>query len=255
MADFEKHQCFLSVCYRFSTMPATRNQRPLAAQKLPRGGRHPLTQEAVAASQRARMLDAVARAVAQKGFAATTVADVIALAGVSRRTFYEQFPNIEDCFMAAYVEGMQSLLGAIRKAMRNVPEDDWRARTRVAIEAYLQALASRPEAAWAFSIEALGAGRQGLDRRAWVLSQWVAQWRALWTLRQRSEAGLLVIGDEPLLGLAGALEELVRECLRRHGASRLPQLAPAAVDLALAVLEGHSRLPATTARPRRRGAT
>lgn len=222
-------------------MPATRAQRPPAPLKLPRGGRHPLTQEAVATSQRTRMLGAVAQAVAQKGYAAATVADVIAIAGVSRRTFYEQFPNIEDCFMAAYVEGMQSLLGAIREAMRNVPEDDWRARTRVAIEAYLQALASQPDAAWAFSIEALGAGRQGLDQRAWVLSQWVAQWRALWALRQRSEPGLAPIADEPLLGLTGGLEEMVRECLRRRGARHLPQLAPAATDLALAVLEGHGR--------------
>jgi AcrR family transcriptional regulator len=223
-------------------MPATKTHRsPAPLPKLPRGGRHPLTQEAVASSQRTRMLGAVAQAVAQKGYAAATVADVIAIAGVSRRTFYEQFPNIEDCFMAAYVEGMQSLLGAIREAMRNVPEDDWRARTRVAIEAYLQALASRPDAAWAFSIEALGAGRQGLDQRAWVLSQWVAQWRALWALRQRSEPELAPIADEPLLGLTGGLEEMVRECLRRRGARHLAQLAPAATDLALAVLEGHSR--------------
>lgn len=201
------------------------------------------------------MLDAVARAVAQKSYAAATVADVIAIAGVSRRTFYEQFPNIEDCFMAAYVEGMQSLLGAIRQAMHGVPEDDWRARTRMAIEAYLQVLASRPEAAWAFSVEAVGTGRQGLDQRAWVLSQWVAQWRALWALRQRNEPSLEPIADEPLLALTGGLEELVRECLRKRGARHLQELAPAAIDLALAVLEGHSRhttTAATTAKPPRR---
>lgn len=195
------------------------------------------------------MLDAVARAVAQKGYAAATVADVIAIAGVSRRTFYEQFPNIEDCFMAAYVEGMQSLLGAIRQSMHGVPEDDWRARTRVAIEAYLQVLASRPEAAWAFSVEAVGTGRQGLDQRAWVLSQWVAQWRALWALRQRNEPSLEPIADEPLLALTGGLEELVRECLRKRGAHHLHELAPAAIDLALAVLEGHSRHATTAATP------
>jgi AcrR family transcriptional regulator len=206
----------------------------------------------VAASQRARLLDAVAHAVAQKGYVATTVADVIAIAGVSRRTFYEQFPNIEDCFMAAYVEGMQSLLGAIREAMRNVPEDDWRERTRVALQAYLQALASRPEAARAFSVEALGAGRQGLDQRAWVLSQWVAQWQALWALRQRNEPGLPTIADEPLLALTGGIEELVRECLRRRGAEHLPDLAPAATQLALAVLQGHGAATApAAAKPRR----
>ncbi|HEY3021063.1 MAG TPA: TetR family transcriptional regulator, partial [Solirubrobacteraceae bacterium] len=47
--------------------------------------------KAVWANQRARMLDAMARAVAAKGYARVSVADVVQLAGVSRRTFYEQF--------------------------------------------------------------------------------------------------------------------------------------------------------------------
>lgn len=217
-------------------MSATKSKRT-AAGKLARGGRHPLTQEAVVASQRARMLAAVAQAVAAKGYGATTVADVIAIAGVSRRTFYEQFPKIEDCFLAAYVEGMQELLAAIREAMRDVPGDDWRARSRIAIEAYLQALTAKPEAAWAYSVEALGAGRVALDQRAWVLAQWVAQWRALWELRRRNEPGLGAIADEPLLALVGGIEELVRECLRRQGAKKLTDLAAPASHFALAILE------------------
>ena len=65
-------------------MPATKTHRsPAPLPKLPRGGRHPLTQEAVASSQRTRMLGAVAQAVAQKGYAAATVADVIARAGLT----------------------------------------------------------------------------------------------------------------------------------------------------------------------------
>src|SRR5207249_11332900 len=53
---------------------------------LPRGP-HGLAREVVQASQRARMLDAMAEAVAEKGYGAVSVADVIARAGVSRKTF------------------------------------------------------------------------------------------------------------------------------------------------------------------------
>jgi len=214
------------------------SSRTKPPEKLPRGGRHPLTQEAVAASQRARMLEALARAVADKGFGKTTVADVIAIAGVSRRTFYEQFPKLEDCFLAAYQDGMQRLFSAIREALRGAPTADWRERTRLAIEAYLKALADHPDATWTFAVETLGAGRQALEQRAWVLKQWVAQWRALQALREQADPQAPKIADEQLLGIAGGIEEMVRECLRTKGAKKLPALAPAATTFALAVLAG-----------------
>ena len=53
-------------------------------EQLPRG-RHHLSREEVQASQRQRMLLAIAAAMADKGYAGTSVADVIKRAGVSRR--------------------------------------------------------------------------------------------------------------------------------------------------------------------------
>ena len=233
----EKHHCFYAVCYRFSIMCATaRKSKPAVPAKLPRGGRHPLTQQAVAASQRARMLAAVARVVADKGYATSTVADVIALAGVSRRTFYEQFAGIDDCFVAAYESGMRALFAAIRDALRQTPTDDWRERTRIAIDAYLRALAAMPDATWAFSIEALGANRKALEYRSRVIAQWVAQWRALQVLREHAEPRGAKVSDAQLLALVGGIEELVRGCLQRRGAARLPQLADEASAFALKVL-------------------
>jgi AcrR family transcriptional regulator len=222
-----------------ASKPSTRPfARPAAPHKLPRGGRHPLTQEAVAASQRERMLDAISHVVAAKGFRGATVADVIARAGVSRRTFYEQFDDLEACFLAAYERGMQGLFAAIRQALRDAPDDDWRARTRRAVHAYLQALAAAPELTWSFSIESLGAGAKTLERRGWVLDQWVAQWRALQTLRERADPASPRVSDSRLLALVGGIEELVRDCLRRRGADALPRLAAPVTDFALAALGG-----------------
>lgn len=199
---------------------------PARPAKLPRG-RHPLTQAAVAGSQRVRLLDAVARVVADKGYGAATVADVIALAGVSRRTFYEHFPGLEDCFLAAYEDGMRSLFGAIRTALVGVPRDDLALRAHVAIEAYLAAMASVPAAAWSFTVEVLGAGRRALDQRDWVMAQWVEQWRSFHQLRQHAQPGLADLSSAQLLALVGGMEELVRDQLRRHGAQSLPQIGPA----------------------------
>ncbi|MBX3586534.1 MAG: TetR/AcrR family transcriptional regulator [Ramlibacter sp.] len=219
-------------------MAASRSApRPAVPERaLPRGGRHPLTQEAVTASQRARLLDAMSHIAAAKGFKAATVADVIALAGVSRRTFYEQFDDMQACFLAAYERGMQALFGAIRRALRDTEALDWQARSRVAIRAYLQALAAAPEVTWAFSVETLGAGAQALERRGWVLDQWVAQWRALQALRERDDPQAPHVTDASLLAMVGGIEELVRDCLRRRGAAALPELADPVTHFVLAVM-------------------
>ena len=56
----------------------------------------------VAAAQRRRMLAAMVAAVAEKGYVAVAVADVVSRARVSRATFYEQFTDKSDCFLAAF---------------------------------------------------------------------------------------------------------------------------------------------------------
>ena len=70
-------------------------------RRLPHGP-NGMSREEVARNQRARMYGGMIEAVHEHGYPQTTVAHVIALAGVSRRAFYEQFPNKEACFLATY---------------------------------------------------------------------------------------------------------------------------------------------------------
>src|SRR2546427_8551210 len=84
------------------------------AEKLPRG-RHGLSREDVARSQRERMLRAMAEAVSENGYVNTPVAEVLRRAGVSRETFYEHFANKEECFLASYDAGASVLLEAMRE--------------------------------------------------------------------------------------------------------------------------------------------
>ena len=90
--------------------------RPPADPPLPRG-RHAAPREVVWESQRGRLLAAMAEVVAPKGYGAVAVRDVIARAGVSRKTFYEHFDNKEECFLAAYDAGVASMLAAIGDAI------------------------------------------------------------------------------------------------------------------------------------------
>ena len=88
------------------------------------------------------MLEAIAKAVAEKGYAATTVADVIDGAGVSRRTFYEQFEGKEECFLAAFDTGIGYLLSEMSRATRGV--GDWRERMNAGVRTMLAVLAADP---------------------------------------------------------------------------------------------------------------
>jgi AcrR family transcriptional regulator len=110
------------------------------------------------------MLRAVAEAVAEKGFAWVTVADVISRAGVSRETFYEHFSDKEECFVAALDEGAR-VLHEILAAVVAVAADDPVEKLDRVLKAYLNTLAGEPAFAKAFLIDAYGAGSHAIARR------------------------------------------------------------------------------------------
>jgi AcrR family transcriptional regulator len=78
----------------------TDKKSDLRRWRLPRG-RHGLPRELVARSQRERLLAAVVRVTASKGYESTSVADILEEAGVGRESFYELFEDKKDCLLAA----------------------------------------------------------------------------------------------------------------------------------------------------------
>src|SRR6266536_1610772 len=90
-------------------------------EPLPRGP-HSLPRDVVVRSQRTRMLRALIEVVAEKGYAATTVADVIGRAGVSRTTFYQQFKDKEDCFLVAYRKGADAQFRKVTEVVESATD-------------------------------------------------------------------------------------------------------------------------------------
>jgi len=115
--------------------------------------------------QRARLLEAMVRAVAEKGYEAATVADAVRLAKVSRGTFYELFSSKEACLLAAYQAGYEVLEQRIDEAIRDAA--DWRVELRLGIRAYLRVLSEDPLFARVYLIEAqvVPAQREAVMRR------------------------------------------------------------------------------------------
>jgi AcrR family transcriptional regulator len=188
-------------------------------------GRHRLTREAVQASQRGRLLFAIAQVVAEKGYGATTVADIVDRASVSRSTFYEQFPDKEACFIGAFNFGVEFVLGKMREAWERLEErDDWRTHVRSDLTTFLGVLASEPAFARALHVEVLAAGPAALAHRAKMFELFALRTKRVHALAREQDPRLPELPDSAFTLHTGGADEMVREWLRTRGAETLPEL-------------------------------
>ncbi len=118
--------------------------------------------DAVASNQRSRLIGAMIEEVAERGYAATTLARLVALAGVSKRAFHELFGTKEAYFLATYDAIVANAVRRIGVAYRS--EGDWRARLRASFAAYTAEVVEEPKAARLVLVEVLGAGPAALAR-------------------------------------------------------------------------------------------
>ncbi len=142
----------------------TRSSRPRL-----RSGPNGLPRGQVSEIQRSRMLTAAAEAVEEVGYARLTVAQVIARARVSRKTFYDLFEDREDCFLAVFDQAVEQISALVGDAY--VREDGWRDGLRAGVLAMLRFMDDEPGLARVCVVEALGAGPRVLKRRTQVLAQ------------------------------------------------------------------------------------
>ena len=108
--------------------------------------------------QRERLLAAVPRVVAERGYEATSVADIVRAAAVSRNAFYKNFSDKQECFAVAHEAGHERLFEVLVQ-----PCDDGATvadRVERSLAAALDALASEPDVARLLFVEAPSAGEE-----------------------------------------------------------------------------------------------
>jgi AcrR family transcriptional regulator len=165
----------------------------------------------IAEIQRARLIAAITQVCGERGADSTTVADVVGRAGVSRRTFYELFPDRDACFLAAFDQAARSAAERVREVYD--PEESWPARIRAALMALLEFAEDEPALGRLLLLESLRAGPAVIERRARLVEQIGASLEA----GGAESAGR---GPEPL-SLAGAALAIVQA---RLSAQEHPEL-------------------------------
>jgi AcrR family transcriptional regulator len=163
-------------------------------RRLPPGS-HGIPAEVVARNQRERLIAAMAEACAEKGYADTSVADVVKRAGVSSVTFYEQFADKRDCLLATHRQLLVRLLEAIDAA--GAP-----------LHTALALLASDPPSARLLTVEILAAGPEGVKGHDAMVEALAGRFEADWV---RTAGILALIGKIVMASEAARLPELEAE--------------------------------------------
>jgi AcrR family transcriptional regulator len=131
----------------------------------------------VVESQRLRLLTAMTEAVAEKGFARTVVADVVARSGVSRATFYQLFRDKEACFEAAYEMSAELVAQVMEAGLVELSDGSGSAgpleKLERVLDFYIDTLAGAPALARVFLVEVYAAGPRVIAQRRASLDRFV----------------------------------------------------------------------------------
>jgi AcrR family transcriptional regulator len=184
---------------------------------LPRG-RHDLPREFVARTQRDRLVDAMARTVAARGYASASLGEVCAAAGVSTRAFYEHFADKEACFLAAFDTGVRLLQKAVTGAYLGPAR--WPERMHRGLDTLLRILAAEPAFAALAVVEVLAAGPTARARRRLLLEAYAA----FFADAPRRAAVPPGVVDAVIAGVYGVIYDFVSTGRTEELPSRLPDL-------------------------------
>jgi AcrR family transcriptional regulator len=211
----------------FPHVAASKKNYAREPHQLP-AGRHGLSGAFVAEHQRRRILTAVAEVCDKVGYVGMSVQDVIVAAGVSRKTFYINYRDKEDAFLAAYDDASERLLAQVKEAYASA--DTLVDRTRESLRTLLEAVAAEPATASVCLVEVLAAGPAALERRNAMMHE-------LATLVDETAAeGLRSLKrPSPLVAetLVGGIYEVLASRVATGRVAELPALLP---DLMFALL-------------------
>jgi len=202
-------------------------------EPLPRG-RHKLATEVVRASQRERLIRAMLETVAESGYEATTVPQVVARARVSRNAFYEFFADKADCFIAACDEEVTDDL--LAELLAFAAEPDWVQMMRRGVDAYLDWWAARPALARAYFIGLPAAGERAIAQRERAYTRFRRLFDAVGQRARSEQPGLRPLDEFVPRLLVLAITELVAEEVRAGRTERLPELGDQIVFTAIKLL-------------------
>jgi AcrR family transcriptional regulator len=207
--------------------------RAPAPERLPRG-HHDLSPEYVAEHQRVRILEATTNAVAEIGYADSTVGQIVKRARVSRRTFYEHFDSKEHAFLAAFGASVECLAAAVQDAY-GAGARAWEERIADALAEFARQMVDWPNTFTLCFVEVGAAGAEAEARRADGMAMCADALRRVCTERgPEATAPDAVTGELAV----GGMFELVRARMAARDPEAVTRELPSVARALLAPLVG-----------------
>lgn len=200
---------------------APRQGKPAQA-RLPRG-RHGLPAGVVARSQRTRIVYATAEVTRAKGYANTTVADIVAQAGVARDVFYEHFTDKQHAFLEAQQHPTQHIVDTVATAYFS--SEEWPMRVWKGLTALLELIASNPAISHLRLVECYAAGPAAIRRAEEITRSFTIFLEEGYSYRPEAQQLPRLCSE----AITGATFEVIQRHVARDDfaglVERLPQLA------------------------------
>jgi AcrR family transcriptional regulator len=187
-----------------------------------------------------RLLEGMAACVAQRGFAATTIADVVRAARVSKSTFYAHFADKEACYVALYSAAVDNVLDAMRAADAAATAGGlaWREHLAAVNAAYLSALASGGGLTHSLLVEFPTAGPAAQAMRRDVFDRYVRFMLRVCDGLRDDEPALNALSPAIALGVVGGVNEVVMHAIETEGVDAVTGLGDVAAGLWAGALTG-----------------
>lgn len=181
-------------------------------------------------SQEQRILGAMIASCAEKTYAATTIADIVKRASISRTTFYKHFTNKRACFdatLGACIAEIQAVARAAHSPADSPPE-----AVRKAVGAVLALMVERPAMAQLVMSDAITVEPAILERYRSLL---IPALEGLW---QETDEPRRPEASDPLLAF-GRVQVLIFNQIAAGRTDQLPELLPEIVYIAVVPFAGH----------------
>lgn len=174
---------------------------------------------------RERLLEGMAIAIVENGYAETTIADIVRHARVSKRTFYQYFPDKQACLIACYAENHARVIQAI-KCRPPLPESlTWDKRLLQGLKDFLAAGESQLTLMSALMIEIMAAGREGLRTRREIFQRFTELLLDI-AEKERQRLGIQtdVLSPTVASALVGGIHEILLAACEEGGVLNIKNL-------------------------------
>jgi len=181
----------------------------------------------MSAADKAKLLETLPLVVAENGFEATTVDQIVKVAQVRRNSFYEFFNDKEDCFAAAYEVAQERLLGVL--TFRCYTRTGLADRVGSALSAGLEMLAANPALTGLIVVEAPAVGGETAARH----HQWLDRYGRMLRFAAMDSPEVVAPKQSVEPAVVGGIASRIKQLVLVGETERLPRLGPELVQFAL----------------------